>query len=158
MEFRRRNLISEAELPFATGKLVPYEGETDFDTGDYHATFERVLDPNLKLTYRPIHIKIKSVEIVDDLTVRFKTDGPYPLFVERLTAQVMQSEKAIREKGHEWLQENPLGTGPYKLVKWTKKQEHVLVRNEDYWGPKPAFKYVRVRIIPEQATQIAELI
>jgi aerobic carbon-monoxide dehydrogenase large subunit len=43
MEFRRRNLIREAELPFATGKLVPYEGETDFDTGDYHATFERAL-------------------------------------------------------------------------------------------------------------------
>ena len=43
MEFRRKNLITEAELPFATGKLVPYEGETDFDTGDYHATFERVL-------------------------------------------------------------------------------------------------------------------
>jgi peptide/nickel transport system substrate-binding protein len=70
----------------------------------------------------------------------------------------MQSEKAIREKGHEWLQENPLGTGPYKLVKWSKRQEHMLVRNEDYWGTKPAFKYVRVRIIPEQATQIAELI
>jgi aerobic carbon-monoxide dehydrogenase large subunit len=44
MDFRRRNLITEAELPFATGKLVPYEGETDLDTGDYHATFERVLD------------------------------------------------------------------------------------------------------------------
>jgi aerobic carbon-monoxide dehydrogenase large subunit len=43
VEFRRKNLISEAELPFATGKLVPYEGETDFDTGDYHATFERAL-------------------------------------------------------------------------------------------------------------------
>ena len=39
-----------------------------------------------------------------------------------------------------------------------KKQEHLLVRNDDYWGPKPAFKYVRIRIIPEQATQIAELI
>jgi aerobic carbon-monoxide dehydrogenase large subunit len=44
MDFRRKNLITEAELPFATGKLVPYEGETDLDTGDYHATFERVLD------------------------------------------------------------------------------------------------------------------
>ena len=43
MEFRRRNLIREAELPFATGKLVPYEPETDFDTGDYHATFERAV-------------------------------------------------------------------------------------------------------------------
>jgi carbon-monoxide dehydrogenase large subunit len=41
--FRRKNLISESELPFPTGKLVPYEGETDFDTGDYHATFERAL-------------------------------------------------------------------------------------------------------------------
>ena len=98
------------------------------------------------------------MEIVDDHTVRFKTDGPYPLFVERLTAQVMQSEKVIREKGHDWMQENPIGTGPYKLVKWSRKQEHLLVRNDDYWGPKPAFKYVRVRIIPEKATEIAELL
>ena len=43
MEFRRKNLITEAELPFYSGKLVPYEGETEFDTGDYHATFERAL-------------------------------------------------------------------------------------------------------------------
>src|SRR5216684_6857559 len=43
MEFRRKNLIKETELPFHTGKLVPYEPETEFDTGDYHATFERAL-------------------------------------------------------------------------------------------------------------------
>jgi carbon-monoxide dehydrogenase large subunit len=43
MDFRRRNLITEAELPYATGKLVPYEPETGFDTGDYHAAFERAL-------------------------------------------------------------------------------------------------------------------
>jgi len=42
-EFRRKNLIKEAELPFASGKLVPYEPETDFDTGDYHATFNRAV-------------------------------------------------------------------------------------------------------------------
>ena len=43
MDFRRKNLIKEAELPFHTGKLVPYEPETEFDTGDYHVTFERAL-------------------------------------------------------------------------------------------------------------------
>ncbi len=43
MEFRRKNLIRESELPFYSGKLVPYEGETEFDTGDYHVTFERAL-------------------------------------------------------------------------------------------------------------------
>ena len=139
-------------------KNVRFHDGTPFSAKDVKATFERVLDPSLKLTYRATHAKIKTIDVVDDLTVRFKTDGPYPLFVERLTAQVMQSEKAIREKGHEWLQENPVGTGPYKLVRWARKQEHLLVRNDDYWGPKPAFKYVRVRIIPEQATQIAELL
>jgi peptide/nickel transport system substrate-binding protein len=139
-------------------KGVKFHDGTPFGAKDVKATFDRVLNPENKLTARGNHAKIKSVEVVDDLTVRFKTDGPYPLFVERLTAQVMQSEKVIKEKGHEWMQDNPIGTGPYKLQKWSKKQEHLLVRNDDYWGPKPAFKYVRMRIIPEQATQIAELI
>jgi len=137
---------------------VRFHDGTPFTARDVKASFDRVLDPEKKLTARGNHVKIKSVEVVDDHTARFKTDGPYPLFVERMTALVMQSEKVIKEKGHEWMQENPIGTGPYKLVRWTKKQEHLLVRNDDYWGPKPAFKYVRVRIIPEQATQIAELI
>ena len=139
-------------------KGVKFHDGTPFTARDVKATFDRVLNPEHKLTARGNHVKIKSIEVVDDLTARFTTDGPYPLFVERLTAQVMQSEKVIREKGHEWMQDNPVGTGPYKLVKWSKKQEHLLVRNDDYWGPKPAFKYVRIRIIPEQATQIAELI
>ena len=139
-------------------KGVKFHDGTPFGAKDVKASFDRVLNPENKLTARGNHAKVKSVEVVDDLTVRFKTDGPYPVFVERLTALVMQSEKVIREKGQEWMQENPVGTGPHKLVRWSKKQEHLLVRNDDYWGPKPAFKYVRIRIIPEQATQIAELI
>jgi peptide/nickel transport system substrate-binding protein len=137
---------------------VKFHDGSPFGAKDVKATFDRVLDPKNKLTARGNHAKIKSVEVMDDATVRFKTDGPYPIFEERLTALVIQSEKVIREKGHDWMQENPVGTGPYKFVKWSRKQEHVLVRNDDYWGPKPHFKNLRVRIIPEQATQIAELI
>src|SRR5262252_2049133 len=137
---------------------VKFHDGTPFTAKDVKATFDRVLDPAKKMIARGNHAKIKGVEIVDDYTVRFKTDGPYPLFVERLTAQVMQSEKVIREKGDQWMAENPIGTGPYKLVKWNRKQEHLMVRNDDYWGPKPYYKYVRIRIIPEQATQIAELL
>jgi peptide/nickel transport system substrate-binding protein len=137
---------------------VKFHDGSPFTARDVKATFERVLDPAKKMTARGNHAKIKSVEVVDDLTARFHTDGPYPLFVERLTALVMQSEKQIKEKGHDWMQEHPVGTGPYKLVSWSRKQEHQLVRNDDYWGAKPFFKNVRIRIIPEQATQIAELI
>ncbi|MBM3217585.1 MAG: hypothetical protein FJZ38_02695 [Candidatus Rokubacteria bacterium] len=144
------------EVKLRTG--VKFHDGSPFTAKDVKASFDRVLDPEKKLTARGNHLKIKSVEILDDHTVRFKTDGPYPLFAERLTALVMQSEKVMKEKSHEWMQENPIGTGPYKLVKWSKKQEHVLIRNEDYWGTKPAFKHMKLRIIPEQATQIAELL
>jgi peptide/nickel transport system substrate-binding protein len=137
---------------------VKFHDGSPFTARDVKATFERILDPAKKLSARGNHAKIKSVEVVDDHTVRFHTDGPYPIFVERMTALVMQSEKQIKEKGHDWMQEHPIGTGPYKLVSWSRKREHLLVRNDDYWGAKPVFKYVRVRIIPEQATQIAELI
>jgi peptide/nickel transport system substrate-binding protein len=137
---------------------VKFHDGSPFTAKDVKASFERVLDPTKKMTARGNHAKIKGVDIVDDHTVRFRTDGPYPLFVERMTALVMHSEKVLREKPHEWVQENPIGTGPYKFVRWNRKQEHLLVRNDDYWGAKPAFKYVRIRIIPEQATQIAELI
>lgn len=43
-EIRRRNLITEAELPYPIDGLVPYEGPTSYDTGDYLQTFERTLE------------------------------------------------------------------------------------------------------------------
>src|SRR2546427_12980095 len=86
-------------------KNVRFHDGTPFTARDVKASFDRVLDPERKLTARGNHVKIKSVEVVDDHTARFNTDGPYPLFVERMTALVMQSDKVIREKGHEWMQE-----------------------------------------------------
>ena len=43
VNFRRKNLIREAELPYSIGQLVPYETETHYDSGDYVAAFERCL-------------------------------------------------------------------------------------------------------------------
>ena len=42
-EIRRKNLITEEELPYSIDGLVPYEGPTAYDTGDYPAAFERAL-------------------------------------------------------------------------------------------------------------------
>ena len=77
---------------------VKFHDGTPFTAKDVKASFDRVLDPEKKLTARGNHAKIKSVEVLDDHTVRFKTDGPYPVFVERMTALVIHSEKQIKEK------------------------------------------------------------
>lgn len=41
--FRRRNLITAAEMPYNYGRLVPYDTPTIYDSGDYHLTFDRCL-------------------------------------------------------------------------------------------------------------------
>src|SRR3984885_1859788 len=43
-EFRRINLIREDELPYSTGKLVPYENPFIYDTGNYQTGLDRVLE------------------------------------------------------------------------------------------------------------------
>ena len=32
------------------------------------------------------------------------------------------------------------GTGPFKLETWTKGQEIIMVRNDDYWRTEPAWE------------------
>jgi carbon-monoxide dehydrogenase large subunit len=43
VDIRRINLITESELPYPLNGLVPYEGPTSYDTGNYQQTFDRAL-------------------------------------------------------------------------------------------------------------------
>jgi carbon-monoxide dehydrogenase large subunit len=43
-EFRRRNLIAEAEMPYRLAKVVELDLDTATDSGDYRTTFERCLE------------------------------------------------------------------------------------------------------------------
>jgi aerobic carbon-monoxide dehydrogenase large subunit len=43
IEFRRRNLVSKAEMPYSVATITPYEGKDEFDSGDYGVTLDRCL-------------------------------------------------------------------------------------------------------------------
>ena len=44
VEFRRRNLISEAEMPWPLATVMPLDAKTETDNGDYQATLDRCLE------------------------------------------------------------------------------------------------------------------
>lgn len=44
IEFRRRNLLGNEEMPYALPTVSPYNSSGEFDSGDYRATFARCLD------------------------------------------------------------------------------------------------------------------
>ncbi len=43
VEFRRRNLISHAEMPYPIATITPFESKDQYDSGDYQVTLDRCL-------------------------------------------------------------------------------------------------------------------
>ena len=77
---------------------------------------------------------IASVEIVDDLTVKFTMKHPDPGLLSNMASMFMgvPSPKAYDTMGEGYGVAGAVGTGPFKLESFTVGQETVLVRNDAY--------------------------
>jgi len=51
-----------------------------------------------------------------------------------------------------------VGTGPYKLERWVPGDYLELVRNDDYWGPRPPFDTVTIRFVANDAARMSALL
>ncbi|NOY09523.1 MAG: ABC transporter substrate-binding protein [Spirochaetes bacterium] len=58
----------------------------------------------------------------------------------------------------ETMYDKECGTGPYKLDRWEKGVEMVVIRNDNYWGPEPALKKGIYKIVKEWSTRKLMLI
>ncbi len=141
-------------------KGVKFHNGEPFNAESVKFSFERVLNPEQKSPLRGFYTWIKSVDIVDEHTVRILTHKPYPLIHEILTFGNfgMVPPRYIKEKGDAHFARNPVGTGPYRFVEWRKGERTVVEANDQYWKGAPAIKTIVFRVIPETATQIAELL
>jgi len=63
-------------------------------------------------------------------------------------------EAKTKDKAVDWLNQNSVGTGPYRLVRWEQNSQIQLVANPNYWRGKPPFDRVVLRHIPDSAVQM----
>jgi peptide/nickel transport system substrate-binding protein len=80
----------------------------------------------------------------EPMTVVFRSAEPVPPFFLQLLATFamgIPSPKALDELGAD-MNRHPVGTGPFRFVRWDPKAEIVLARNEEYWDGAPALKQV----------------
>ena len=141
-------------------KGVKFHNGEPFNAESVKFSFDRVLNPEQKSPYRGNFTWVRSVDIVDEHTVRIVTQKPFPLLQEMLTFGQfgMVPPQYVKEKGDAHFARNPVGTGPYKFVEWRKGEQTTVEANEQYWKGAPAIKTIVFRVIPETATQIAELL
>ncbi|MCY4542411.1 MAG: ABC transporter substrate-binding protein [Rhodobacteraceae bacterium] len=120
---------------------------------------ERMMDPEINTTNRPLWDPIAGADVVDDLTVTLRTHEPYALLLNTLAhgSGAILSPTAIMENGQESETQNPVGSGPYKVASFDPGLELVLEPHEGHWAGKPALDRIVFRYIPEASTRVSAL-
>lgn len=99
-----------------------------------------------------LHLKPEGVKKIDDMTIEFTTTDPYPAFpgtIAHTWAAIQHPDKKENN--------DPIGTGPYK-VEEIKKGQHVKVSAfEDYWNDTPITKKLTYRELTDPTTRLLSL-
>jgi len=82
---------------------------------------------------------LDKVEVVDDLHFRFLLNTPDVTLIPNRTTVMIASKSYYDRGGRGEVCEAPMGTGPYKFVRYEMGQYIDLERFEDYWGKKRPF-------------------
>lgn len=125
---------------------------------DVKFSFERYKGTGAK----ELQAKVKSVEVVDPLTVRFHLHAVWPDFMTfygstATAAGLIVPKKYMEQVGAEGFLRHPVGMGPYKFVSFSPGIELVLEAYEGYWRKVPHIKRITMKGIPEGATRLAML-
>lgn len=156
--------ISDDKLTYTFNlrKGVKFHDGTDFNADAVKFNIERQIAPKVTedMGYAGfVYGAVKSVEKVDDYTVKVILNQPSTPFlnnVAMIMAAPMVSPKALQDNNNN-VNQTPVGTGPYKFVRWDKDEDVVLVRNDEYWGTKALTKNVIFKFIKDNSARVVAL-
>jgi ABC-type transport system substrate-binding protein len=139
-------------------KGVKFSDGTDFNADAVKLTWDRILDPKMRVPLRFAVSMVKECVKIDDYTVQLKLKYPFAPLTPSLSLTLVApiSPAAIAKYGED-VRQHPVGAGPYILKEWVKGDRIVLVRNENYWGKKPTVEQLTFKIVPEASTREAML-
>ena len=153
--------ISENTWEFRLRPGVKFHNGREFTAEDVAFTIARVPTvPNSPSSYGIYTRAVRGVEIVDPLTVRLRTDGPYPLLPTDLGQIEILDRETHEGAGTEDFNSTKVavGTGPFRVTAYRSGDRIVYARNDGYWGDKPAWSVVNYRMITNDAARTSALL
>lgn len=146
---------------------VKFQDGTPFNADAVKFTFDRIKDPATKASNAAAQLSAyASSEVIDPYTIKLNLSTPSRAFLGNLSTSTLGivSPTAVQKYGEQF-GKNPVGTGPFKFVKWEENADIQVERNPDYaWAPgnvdNQGAAYldgITFKIIPEEATRIGSV-
>ncbi|MEK3978453.1 ABC transporter substrate-binding protein [Psychrobacillus sp. FSL K6-2836] len=148
-------------IVFTLRQGVQFHNGEPFNADAVKYTFDRLLgDEGKKGPQYSNYSSIESVEVNDEYTITMHMSTADPVLLTKLSGYgaVIVPPKYIEENGDEHFNNNPVGTGPFKMTGYKRDQEVVLEKSENYWKEGlPKLDGITFKVIPEASTRLAEL-
>jgi peptide/nickel transport system substrate-binding protein len=153
-------IVNDTTWEFTLRPGVKFHNGEPFNAQSVKATMDYIKDPANKTHYLPRWALVKEVQVVNDTTVRFVTEKPWPGLIDRIAGFefLPMPARALKDLGIQALAAKPIGTGPFKFAQWVRDERLVLERNPDYWQGAPDLNRVTFRYIPEFSARLAALL
>jgi len=153
---------------FQLRKGVKFHDGTDFEASDVVFSLARQFKPD-----HPFHEVegayqywnsmsmsdiVKDVRGIDLHTVAIDLKRPNAPFLSNLAMNfcAIVSPEAVSKYGADYPR-HPVGTGPFRFVRWIKDDRVTLERNDTYWGTGPAIERLIFKSIPENMARLIAL-
>lgn len=131
---------------------VRFSNGEQFTAHTVQENFRAVLDNIDRHRWLELANQIRRFEAIDDYTFELELKNPYyPILQELALARPFRfiAPSQFVDGGTKKGIKAPVGTGPWKLVQSNLGQDYRFERNEGYWGDKPAYGAVKVKILPD---------
>ena len=129
--------VSDKEWKFTIEEGVKFHDGSDLTTEDMIASMEYARSQS---AYTQSYTEFwEKVEAIDDYNFVVTTKNVYAKTVLDMSSHYVLPKELI-EKGEDEIAKNPIGTGPYKFVKWNLGDSVEFVRFDEYWEGQPAIE------------------
>lgn len=135
---------------------VQFSNGEPFNAQAAVANFQAVLANRQRHAWLELTNQITDVRALSDTQLQITLKSAYYPFLQELALPRpfrFIAPSQFVEGGTQHGIKAPIGTGPWVLKTSQLNQYDVLVRNDRYWGDKPAIRQVTVKVIPDPMTR-----
>ncbi len=146
------------EITFHLRRGVTWHDGEPFTAADVMFTYRLMIDPKTPTAYADRYKQVEHASTPDPYTFKVRYAEPLaPALVSWAMGICPAHLLAGEDITTSALARSPIGTGPFRFVKWEPGERIVLERNEDYFGGAPYIKRIVYSIVPDTTTMFLEL-